>query len=106
MKLTKCCPRLRWREEAWALSPLALFCIIAGRACALLEIESRQAETCPAKTSVHFPNSRCSEFHKVIVGITEIKALSTGRPVYFALDRDAPRDQVLFPGGVILFRDC
>jgi len=42
----------------------------------------------------------------MIIGIAEIKALATGWPVYLALDRDALCDQVLFPRGEILFRNC
>jgi hypothetical protein len=41
----------------------------------------------------------------MIVRITEINALATFRPVHSAFDRDATREQMLFPRGEILFRD-
>ena len=41
----------------------------------------------------------------MIVGIAEIETAATGWPVYYALDPDVLREQMLFPGGEILFRN-
>jgi len=41
----------------------------------------------------------------MIVGVAEIKALTAGWPINFALDLDSLCDQVLFPGCEITFRD-
>src|SRR5712672_3284576 len=40
----------------------------------------------------------------MIVRIAEIEALAAPRPIYFAFDSDAAREQVFFPRGNIFFR--